>query len=71
MQAVYGALPARDQARLGAYLDRLRNNLPTKPEDDKPMAAAMKSGVMKLSKERRARLVALFEKALRAAAARR
>lgn len=35
------------------------------------MSLAMKGGVMKLSKERRARLQALFEKAIRVGAAAR
>lgn len=71
MQAVYAALPARDRARLGAYLDKLRNDSLTRPEEDREMSVVMKTGVAKLSKERRARLQTLFEKAARAGAARR
>lgn len=71
MQAVYGTLPARERGRLGAYLDKLKSGILTKPEEDRQMSLAMKSGVLKLSKQRRARLQALFEKAIRAAAARR
>lgn len=71
MQAVYGTLPARERGRLGAYLDKLKSGILTKPEEDREMSLAMKSGVLKLSKQRRARLQALFEKAIRAAAARR
>lgn len=71
MQALYGSLPARERGRLGAYLEKLKSGILTKPEEDREMSLAMKGGVLKLSKQRRARLQALFEKAIRAAAAAR
>jgi hypothetical protein len=66
MQAVYAPLSAKDRARLGTYLDRLKANAATSPEENQAVALVMKSGVVKLSKERRGRLQALFEKAARA-----
>jgi hypothetical protein len=69
MQAVYAPLPAKDRARLGAYLERLKSNPPIAPDEDRAVAAVMKAGVQKLPKERRARLQALFEKAAQGASA--
>jgi hypothetical protein len=66
MQAVYAPLSAKDRARLGTYLDRLKANAATSPDENQAVALVMKSGVTKLSKERRGRLQALFEKAARA-----
>lgn len=69
IQSVYAALGARERSRLAAYLEKLRARRPTTPEEDEAMSVAMKSSVLKLSRARRARLQALFEKALRAALA--
>ena len=66
MQAVYAPLSAKDRARLGTYLDRLKANAATSPEESQAVALVMKSGVVKLPKDRRARLQAIFEKAARA-----
>ena len=66
MQAVYAPLSAKDRARLGTYLDRLKANAATSPEESQAVALVMKSGVVKLPRDRRARLQAIFEKAARA-----
>ena len=70
MQAVYAPLVAKDRARLGTYLDRLKANAATSPDEDTAVALIMKTGVVKLSKERRGRLQAIFEKAARAGSSR-
>lgn len=71
MQAVYGVLPSRDQGRLAAYFDKLRARRVTTPQEDREMCLVMKGGVLKLGAARRARLQALFDKAIRAGAAAR
>jgi hypothetical protein len=71
MQAVYGALPARDRSRLAAYIDRLRARGMTSPQEDREMCFVMKGGVLKLTPARRTRLQAFFEKAIRAGLAAR
>jgi hypothetical protein len=65
MQAVYAPLPAKDRARLGAYLERLKAKAVTTPDEDRAVALLMKTGAGKLSKERLARLQAILEKAAR------
>jgi hypothetical protein len=65
MQGVYGFLSSRDRQRLAAYLDRVRAGGPTTPEEDRDMCQVMKGGVLKLPADRRSRLQALYEKALR------
>lgn len=66
MQAVYGALSGAERGQLASYLDTLRGRSLTKPEQDRAMQPLMKKGVSKLAAARRARLQALFDKAVKA-----
>jgi hypothetical protein len=66
MQAVYSTMQARDRSKLSGYIDRLRARSLTTPQDDREMCFVMKGGVLKLPAARRARLQALFEKAIAA-----
>jgi len=60
-----GFLSATDRNRLMVYFQRIREHRLTTPEDNREMAQLMKTGVLKLSPARRARLQALYEKAIR------
>ncbi len=64
MQLVYATLSGAERGQLAAYLDTLRRSL-TRPEQDRAMQALMKKGVSKLPAARRARLQALFDKAVK------
>ena len=66
MQVVYGTLSGAERGQLAAYLDTLRARALTKPEQDRAMQVVMKKGVSKLPAARRARLQALFDKAVKA-----
>jgi hypothetical protein len=66
MQSVYAALSAKERSRLGPYLNKLKTGVVTTLEDDREQAAVMKQAVLKLPPQRRARLQALFDKAIRA-----
>jgi hypothetical protein len=63
---IYVSLPPAERARLGVYLDRARSGYATSPEEDRQMSRLMKAAVLALPVDRRARLQALFEKALNA-----
>jgi hypothetical protein len=67
---IYVSLPPAERARLGDYIDRARSGYATSPEEDRQMSRLMKSAVLALPTDRRARLQALFEKALNAGLAR-
>jgi hypothetical protein len=62
--SIYAALGARDQGRLGRYIEGVRERQPTTPEDDREMSRLMKTAVLKLAPAKRARLQALFEQAI-------
>jgi hypothetical protein len=64
----FSALPPHDRTRLGAYIDRVRGQKPTTPEEDKSMARLMRTGVLRMPEVRIARLQSLYEKAILAAA---
>ena len=64
--AVYKALSSKDKRRLAAYFERLRGGRPTPRHDDERMSSLMKTGTLELSDKNRARLQALYEKAIRA-----
>jgi hypothetical protein len=63
---MYASLPARDRARLGSYIERVRAQQATDPRLDDEMSRLAKGAVLKLPPARRARLQALFEKAVAA-----
>lgn len=65
--AVYASLPGRDQGRLGRYIEGVRTRRPTAPAEDLEMSRVMKTAVMKLPPAKRARLQAIFERAIAAA----
>jgi hypothetical protein len=67
---IYVSLPPAERAQLGDYIDRARSGYATSPEEDRQMSRLMKSAVLALPADRRARLQALFEKALNAGLAR-
>jgi hypothetical protein len=62
--SIYAALGARDQGRLGHYIETVRARQPTTPEDDREMSRLMKTAVLKLTPAKKARLQALFEQAI-------
>ncbi len=64
--ALYASLPPAQRERLGEYIDRARNRYGTTPEEDRQMSQLMKSAVLSLPADKRARLQTLFEKALTA-----
>jgi hypothetical protein len=64
--AIYASLPPAQRDRLGDYIDRARSRYATTPEEDRQMSQLMKSAVLALPADRRARLQALFEKAMTA-----
>jgi hypothetical protein len=67
MQVLYGNLAGAERGQLAAYLDTLRaRGTLTKPEQDRAMQGLMKKAVTKLPAARRARLQALFDKAVKA-----
>jgi hypothetical protein len=68
---VYASLPYKERGRLGSWVDRVRSGQLTSPEDDKEMCQLRKGSVLRLPAIRRARLQALFDKAILANLARR
>jgi hypothetical protein len=64
--ATYAPLGAGERTRLASYLDRVRARQLTTPEEDRAMSQLVKRGVMKLPEARRARLRALYERAIQA-----
>ena len=66
---LYARVPSGDRARLGPYLDRVRDGRETDPALDAQMSRVVKTAVAKLPAARRQRLQALFEKAIGVAVA--
>jgi hypothetical protein len=64
----FSSLAPRDRTRLGAYIERVRGQKPTTPDEDRTMAGLMRTGVLRLPEARIARLQSLYEKAILAAA---
>lgn len=62
--ALYTALSGGERARLGAYLERVRAQRPTTPQEDVEMCRSVKTAVLRLPERQRARLRILFEKAI-------
>jgi hypothetical protein len=67
---MYATLPGRDRARLGSYIERVRGQQSTGAPLDEEMSRLAKAAVLKLPPPKRARLQALFEKAIAAGLAR-
>ena len=63
---IYASLAPAERGRLGDYIDRARSRYATTPEEDRQMSRLMKSAVLALPADKRARLQALFEKAMNA-----
>ena len=64
--ATYAGVPWADRSRLAAYVERVRKSATTRAEEDREMAALMKTAEEKLTPARRLRLQAYYEKAIRA-----
>lgn len=64
--ATYGTLAPRDRTRLSAYVDRVRAQQSSTPQEDREMSSLMKMAVLKLPNARRLRLQALYAKAIAA-----
>ena len=62
--ALFGAIPGRERARLGEYLENVRFGRPTSARDDDEMCRVMRIGTQKLPEASRQRLQALLEKAI-------
>jgi hypothetical protein len=67
--ATYAALPKRERGRLAGYLERVRSQELTSPNEDREMCGLMKQALLRLPAERRLRMQTLYEKAIRAATA--
>jgi uncharacterized protein DUF4339 len=65
--ATYAGLAWKDRTRLSAYVERVRANQGTTPQEDREMSALMKMAFLKLPAGQRLRLQAFYEKALRTA----
>lgn len=64
--ATYAGVPWADRSRLASYVERVRKSATTRPEEDREMAALMKTAEERLTPARRLRLQAYYEKAIRA-----
>ena len=65
--AAYANIPATDRRRLEAYLNDVRNGQVSTPEQNRAASALMRDAVLKLPAPQRARLQAVYEKAIAAA----
>jgi hypothetical protein len=63
--AIYASVPWKQRAKLEAYFRRVRGRESTSPAEDAEMAQAVKSAVLGLKPARRARLQAIYDKAIR------
>jgi hypothetical protein len=61
---LFQGVPARDRARLGAYLERIRFDRPSTRAEDEEMARVMKVGTDKLPPESLRKLQTLLEKGI-------
>ena len=64
--ATYAGVPWADRSRLASYVERIRKSATTRLEEDREMAALMKTAEERLTPARRLRLQAYYEKAIRA-----
>ena len=62
--ATYSGVAWKDRARLADYVERVRKGQATPPEQDKEMAALLKSAEVRLSGEGRLKLQGYYEKAI-------
>jgi hypothetical protein len=69
-QSLSAALSARERGQLADYIERVRGRRPTSPAEDAEMSRLVRRGTTALGAARRARLQALFSKAVGAALAR-
>jgi hypothetical protein len=63
---VYNPMTESDRAKLAAYLNRIKTGQPSSPDEDSEMREAMRNGLLALPDDARARLQAIFEKAIAA-----
>jgi hypothetical protein len=64
--ATYATVPWADRSRLASYVERVRRGDTTSAEEDRQMAALMRTAEEKLTPDRRLRLQAYYERAIRA-----
>jgi hypothetical protein len=62
--ATYAPLPPPQRRRLDSYMERIRGNQVTLPQEDREISALVREAVLKLPDSERLRLQALYEKAL-------
>lgn len=62
--ALYAALSGSERTRLGAYLERVRAQRPTPPQEDAEMCRLVKTAHLRLPPQKQNQLRALFEKAI-------
>lgn len=67
MAVAYGNIPAGDRRRLEAYMAGIRGGQISTTEQNREMSALMRGAVLKLPESQRARLRAVYEKAIAAA----
>ena len=67
MAAAYANIPTADRRRLEAYMADIRSGQISTPQTDREMSALMKDAVLKMPGPQRARLQAVYEKAVTAA----
>jgi hypothetical protein len=67
MAVAYANIPTADRRRLEAYMTDVRNGQMSTPEQNRAMSALMRDAVMKMPEGQRARLQAVYEKAVAAA----
>jgi hypothetical protein len=63
--AAYASLTAQDRKALANYVDRVRAQQLTSPDDDREMSRLMRGAVLRLPAAQRERLQALYEHAIR------
>jgi hypothetical protein len=67
--AIYAGVDWKDRGRLDSYIARVRQGETTRAEEDQEMAGLMRDAEMRLPADRRLRLQALYERAVRALSA--
>jgi hypothetical protein len=67
MAAAYANIPTAERRQLEAYMTEVRNGQVTTPDRNRAMSALMRDAVMKLAEPQRARLQAVYEKAVASA----
>lgn len=69
LAACYRTLTGRDRTRLAAYVEKVHKHQHTTPQEDREILQLMKTAVLRLTAPQRARLQALYQKAVEAAGA--